>query len=101
MSADQTVLDVDQVAALMRCEPATVRDHARAGDLPGLKWGRDWVFPVGALVRRLDELAITDAARRREPSAPLAVSVPLTAGRSARRAPPVLPQLDRVLGRDG
>lgn len=84
------VLDVDQVAELLRCEPTTVQEHARRGELPGLKLGRDWVFPVGALLRRLDELALEGAAKRRQPVGPTAVAVPVAAGRAPRRAPPLL-----------
>ena len=93
MSADQTVLDVDQVAELLRCEPTTVQEQARRGELPGLKLGRDWVFPVGTLLRRLDELALEGAAKRRQPVRPAAVAVPVAASRAPRRAPPLLPSL--------
>lgn len=86
------VLDVDQVAELMRCEPATVQEHARAGDLPGIKWGRDWVFPLGALLRVLDELAVQEAARRREKVKPSAVLHDIKRPK-AKRAPPALPAL--------
>lgn len=91
-SAGAAVLDVDQVAKLMRCEPATVQEHARAGDLPGIKWGRDWVFPLGALLRVLDELALQEAARRREKVTPSAVLHDIKRPK-AKRPPPALPAL--------
>jgi hypothetical protein len=86
------VLDVDQVAELLRCAPKTVQERARLGELPGLMWGRDWVFPVGALARRLDELAL---ANKPAPAAasPSAVLVQMNAGKRPRRAPPALPQV--------
>lgn len=88
------VLDVDQAAALLRCEPKTVREHARA--LGGLKFGRDWVFPAGAMSRRLDEMAL---ATTTPPPAPKpaaighAVRTPTTGTRRTRKAPPVLPSI--------
>jgi len=90
--AGASVLDVDQVAELMRCEPATVQEHARAGTLPGLKLGRDWVFPLGALLRVLDELALQEAARRREKVTPSAVLHDIKRPK-VKRAPPALPSL--------
>jgi hypothetical protein len=84
------VLDVADVAALLRCAETTVEDRARRGELPGLKIGESWVFPAGALTLRLDELALEQAAIRRKPSAaPSAELVPLK-GR-AKRTLPTLP----------
>lgn len=89
------VLDVEQAAALLRCEPKTVREHALR--LGGLKFGRDWIFPGGALARRLDEMALANAAPAAPPPAPAAVipaARPATTGtRRTRRAPPPLPAL--------
>ena len=51
-------LTVDQAAELLRCAPKTVQARARAGDLPGLKWGEDWIFPAGAFFARLDQIAL-------------------------------------------
>lgn len=86
------VLDVDQVAEMLRCEPTTVQEQARRGELPGLKLGRDWVFPVGALLQRLDEVALKESAKRREPVTPSAVLHDIKRPK-ARRAPPALPAL--------
>ncbi len=89
------VLDVSQVAALMRCSPKTVQARARAGDLPGLKWGDDWVFPAGALARRLDELALQTKPAAPEP-APSGVLHDIKAANShggGKRKPPALPAL--------
>ena len=92
------VLTVDQVATLMGCQADTVREHARSGAVPGLQWGRDWVFPAGALLRRLDELALEQAATRRDPPNPSGQLLPITGAANtprgrARRAPPALPAL--------
>jgi excisionase family DNA binding protein len=86
------VLDVDQVAELLRCEPTTVQEHARRGELPGLKLGRDWVFPVGALLQRLDEVALKESAKRREPVTSSAVLHDIKR-QKAKRVPPALPAL--------
>lgn len=89
------VLDVDQLAALLRCKPDTVRAACRSGDLPGIKWGEDWTIPAGALAQRLDEKALEDAAKRRLPAQPSATLVSITQGdqKRPRRRPPALPAL--------
>ena len=85
------VLRVNDVAELLDCTPETVRGLARDGTLPGFKPGRDWVFPAGALLRRLDEIALEQAERRREPKQPADVLHQAPARK--RRALPVLPVL--------
>ena len=90
------VLDVETAAQLLRCEPSTVRERLRQGDLPGVKLGTDWVLPSGALLQRLDELALEESARRRAPPpAPQAVALRQVPGKAPRRPPilPVLPEL--------
>jgi Helix-turn-helix domain len=89
-------LTVDQAAALLRCAPKTVQARARAGDLPGLKWGEDWIFPAGAFFARLDEIALEEAAERRKPAKPTGQLLDIKAapgGRGGRRAPPKLPSI--------
>ena len=81
---------VEQVAAMLGCSAKTVQAHARAGHLPGVKFGDDWVFPVGALQQRLDDIALQEAGKRREPAKPAAMVQQLRAGRR-ERTPPRLP----------
>ena len=50
------ILDADTVAAMLGSSARTVDDHARAGVLPGTKFGEGWVF--------VDELVV-DAVRRK------------------------------------
>lgn len=76
-------LKVEAVADLLDCEVDTVNARALLGDLPGVKFGRSWVFPVTALDARLNELAIEEAAARRAPRTPVLVAV-------KRRGPPSL-----------
>lgn len=77
-------LKVEAVADLLDCEVDTVNARALSGDLPGVKFGRSWVFPTTALEARLNELAIEEAAARRAPrTTPVLVAV-------KRRGPPSL-----------
>lgn len=87
------VLDVAEVATLMRCSPKTVQERARTGDLPGLKWGDDWVFPAGALARRLDELAMQPRPGRTPAASGVLHDIKAGASRTTRRTPPKLPAL--------
>ena len=87
------VLDVDAAAQLLRCEPTTLEERARLGQLPGLKIGKCWIFPTGALLQRLDELALEEATARRRPIKPSAVLQSISGGRKARRKPPELHSL--------
>ena len=87
------VFNEEAVAALLGCSITTVRDRARSGELPGLKFGdRGWVFPAGALAARLDQLALEEAERRRQPAAKSGVLVDVSAGRK-KRTPPALPTM--------
>ena len=92
------VYTVDQAAELLGCSGKTVEEMARDGRLPGLKPGGSWVFPAGALARRLDELALEEAAQRRKRPAPAATAqtpaAPARPGRKAR----ALPRLVNVHG---
>jgi len=92
MSSTLEVLDVDAVAALLKCAPKTVEERARKGDLPGINWGSSgWVFPAGALSRRLDEIALEMARERAAPGRPSAVLTQVGGKASRRKALPVLP----------
>jgi excisionase family DNA binding protein len=95
------IYTADQAAELMGCSVKTVEDMARRGELPGLKPGGGWIFPAGALARRLDELAIEQAARRRLPEAPLATTVQVAEGRRARSAPHRAPALPKLVDMKG
>lgn len=43
------VLTVDDVAELLLCDIEEVEDLAERGELPGVKYGVEWVFPQSAL----------------------------------------------------
>ncbi len=93
MNAAVPILSASEVAILMRCSQKTVEEHARTGDIPGLLWGDGgWVFPAQALYNRLNELAVEQALKRRQP--PEILTVLVANPKRARREPPKLPNLD-------
>lgn len=83
-----TILTTAAVAQLLDCEESTVQTRATAGDLPGVKIGRSWVFPEAALMDRLNEMARLEAASRRTPSTVQAVAHAAPPGRGRRSALP-------------
>lgn len=82
------MLTVDQVAELLRCAPSTIRERCRAGDLPGEKFGEDWILPTRALIERVNEIAVEKMLERRKKDAPNLVSV--GGGGTGKRQPPSL-----------
>lgn len=50
----------EDMAEILRCTAETVEIAARYGRLPGLKYGREWVFPVEATMRVLNGTAIEE-----------------------------------------
>ena len=44
MDAAEETLDLQGVATLFKAEPETVAQYARAGELPGTKMGKSWIF---------------------------------------------------------
>ena len=95
------LLNAKRVAELLECDETTVGLRALAGELPGVKIGRGWVFPIDALNVRLNEMALDGARVRRAQQkekkqvadAPLAVSFAPTLSASRRRPPVKLPEL--------
>ena len=67
-------LSAEQVAEILLCEVETVNEQSATGNLPGLKFGRSWCFPIDALATRLSELALAEAERRRTRGRPSGVS---------------------------
>ncbi len=91
---DSPVYSVDDVAKILCCEPATVAAHLSTGYLPGLKFGRSWVIPVEAFAKRVNELAMSQAAEQRASRERPPVPNPMAPRpKSRRRVPPVLPSL--------
>lgn len=82
------VMSKDEVAEILDCEPVTVEEKARTGELPGVKFGRSWIFPRTALLECLNAKALENTKSRasKKPDAK-AVKNPF------KRSPPALPSL--------
>jgi hypothetical protein len=78
------ILKVADAASELDCSEETVRD--RAGELGGVKFGRDWVFPAETFYARVNALAAAAGTRRRDRPTPGAVVQQLP-----KRSPPRLP----------
>lgn len=86
----------DQVAEMMGCEPGTIEDALRRGDLPGVKLGKGWRIPARALADALNDMAVEEAKKRRTPAVPVAVqATPTHAVRPGRRSG-ALPKLPTI-----
>lgn len=81
-------IDAEQCAVLLRCTPEQVEELARAGDIPGLKIGRGWLFVRADLLVFLAQRARDEAADRRAKRAPGARVAQI---KPRRRVPPPLP----------
>lgn len=87
-------INATQCAELLFCDTVTIEALARKGELPGLKFGRGWVFFRADLLVYLAEQARKSAEQRRlqltsnTPRTPLVIQ----SGRR-RRVPPPLPSL--------
>lgn len=82
------ILTEEEVAELLGCTVETVQEKARTSVLPAIKFGRSWRFPRGALLHRLDQLALAPVV---PPASTLAVYDSVR-GKSARTLPK-LPEL--------
>lgn len=54
------VLKVDEVADMLGCTPDTVREKT-PGVLPGVKFGRDWVYVESQVVEVVAHLAAVES----------------------------------------
>lgn len=111
LPADAEILNTGELAKLLDCDEDTVAKRIIDGDLPGTKFGRGWVIPRQALLQRINEMAMQDAAARRAelmarreeaaqrgkpsmaPPPMLPTSAPPAPKRGQRRIPPALPGL--------
>jgi excisionase family DNA binding protein len=82
-NVEKDVLTEQEVAHILDCEPSTIQEKARRGELPGIKVGRSWRFPRIALLQALNEKALANIPQR---PAPRAVFV----GGAGRKPPPAL-----------
>lgn len=111
--AEGHTLTIEQAAEVLQCDTDTAAVRFNSGELPGVKFGRRWVIPAPAFFKRLNELALEEAERRRNQlaeeraaaaaraKAPQVISVrepAVTRGRK-RQPLPVLPQLPNAVSR--
>jgi len=88
---DDTI-NAEQCAQLLHCTPEQVEELARAGEIPGLKIGRGWLFIRADLLAYLAEKARKEAQERRSKRHPsVSQLTPITRRRAAATAP-ALPQ---------
>lgn len=59
--AKREILNASELSELLHCQPSAVREAARTGRLPGVKYGDDWIFPLEAVLRVLNEQALNTA----------------------------------------
>lgn len=85
-----TTIGSEECAALLRCTVGQVEELARAGEIPGLKFGRGWIFVRYDLLAYLAERARSEAAERRSKRQRVSV-MPVTPKQSRQRTPPTLP----------
>lgn len=53
--ADDTVFNVQELAAYLRMKPVTIYKHAKAGKLPCFKVGANWRFKKATIDRWISE----------------------------------------------
>lgn len=63
--AEGHTLTIEQAAEVLQCDTDTAAIRFNSGELPGVKFGRRWVIPAPAFFKRLNELALEEADRRR------------------------------------
>lgn len=61
------MLELNEAAAILKCSTATLEDHLRSGHIAGTKFGVSWVIPRVAFFERVNQIALDEAAKRREP----------------------------------
>lgn len=81
----------EDCAELLHCTPEQVEELARAGEIPGLKLGRGWLFVRADLLAYLAEKAREEAQQRRAKRQPAAPMQQATTIKQRRRQPPPLP----------
>ena len=83
------ILTVSEVAAMLQCAEETVREHTPVS-LPGVKFGRDWVYVESQVIASVETLALSiqQAQRKTLDDLTRAVAVHTAAAGGPRRKPP-------------
>ena len=63
------ILSTEEVAKILDCSTQAVEIAARKGRLPGVQYGRAWMFPETALLDALHKEAMANAAKSAAPRA--------------------------------
>lgn len=79
-----TILDVGQVAEILRCEPRTVEDHMRSRALGATKIGTGWITTYGKVV----EFVLKQIGEQGRPKA-----TPVELRRTRRQGPVEIPDV--------
>lgn len=89
---DHQTLGIDEAAALLHAETATVMQFARRGELPGTRIGKSWVFLREDVIAFLRQHIVTDTRARQLQAGggPIAVAMAKPV-KSRRRKVPELP----------
>ena len=87
MTTTVETIDSAACAALLRCTSEQGEELARAGEIPGLKIGRSWLFVSSDLLAYLAEKARREADERRAKRQP---GVTTITAKAKRRQPPPL-----------
>lgn len=61
------ILTAQEVAELLCCSVKTVENHARAGSIPGAKFGDGWVFASELVIEAVKAISQQEAAARTQP----------------------------------
>jgi excisionase family DNA binding protein len=63
---DHNLITLAEIAKVFGCTEHSIAVMLRCGDLPGVKFGREWRVPRQAFWTRVNELSLADAAERRK-----------------------------------
>jgi hypothetical protein len=61
------ILTAQEVAQLLCCSVKTIENHARAGIIPGAKFGDGWVFASELVIETVKAISQQEAAARAQP----------------------------------
>lgn len=61
------ILTAQEVAELLCCSVKTVENHARAGSIPGAKFGDGWVFASELVIEAVKDISQREAEARTLP----------------------------------
>lgn len=88
---DETI-DTEQCAELLHCTEQRIEELTRSGELPGMKFGRGWIYVKADLLAYIADRARKEAEERRQDlNARKTVPNLNTPIRPRRQIPPPLP----------